>query len=198
MNSISNNANPFQKFGEWLRIAEEAEIVDFSAMALATSGANNAPNVRMVLLRGFDDAGFVFYTNYQSVKASELEANPQASLLFFWRTLGRQIRISGSVAKVSRKESELYFSSRPRGSQLSAAASEQSKPIESRQALVNKVSQVESDFEGKDIPCPNHWGGYRLKPTHFEFWENGENRLHQRQTYTLDASQHWSNQLLQP
>ncbi len=191
-------ANPFSRLNEWLKAAEEKGIVDHNAMALATTGKDNSPNVRMVLLRGLNEECLLFYTNYQSTKARELNENAQASVLFFWRELGRQIRIFGSVERTSRSQSEAYFASRPRGSQISAIASEQSQPLSSRADLEKKVEQLEREFEGKEIECPQDWGGFKLKPERFEFWENGDYRLHHRLLYTPSGDGSWQHCLLQP
>ena len=166
-------------------------------MTLATSGGNGAPCARIVLLKSFDDQGFVFYTNYHSRKGSELADNPQACLLFYWPQLWRQVRIEGRAEKVSDAESEQYFHSRPLGSKTGAWASEQSTVIENRNVLEKRFEEFDSRF-GDNVPRPPHWGGYRVRPTVIEFWQGQENRLHDRLRYTLQPDGEWLIERLAP
>jgi pyridoxamine 5'-phosphate oxidase len=177
--------DPLVQFGRWFGEAERAAIRAPGAMALATASAEGIPSARMVLLKGFDEQGFVFYTGYVSRKADELAANPWAALLFDWDALGRQVRIEGRVEPVARDESEAYFHSRPRPSQLAAAASRQSAVLAGREELEARVAELEREYEGRDVPLPEHWGGYRLVPASYEFWQHREDRLHDRLRYRL-------------
>jgi pyridoxamine 5'-phosphate oxidase len=191
------NPNPIKQFSEWFEFATKAEIIEPNAMALATVGSDNAPSVRMLLMKEFSDKGFVFYTNYLSHKGKQLGENPKAALLFFWAELERQVRIEGMVEKLLRNESEAYFNSRPRGSQLGAAASEQSQVITSRSELEKKHQELDALHCDSSIPCPKDWGGYILKPEHFEFWQGQENRLHDRISY-LKSNSNWTIKRLSP
>lgn len=172
-------------------------IEEVNAMTLCTVAANGRPQGRIVLLKNYDDSGFVFYTNYESNKAAELTATPFASLVFFWKELERQVRITGSIEKVPVIDSETYFHSRPAASQLGAVASPQSRPIENRQVLESKMEALKDEFEGKEIPRPEHWGGYIIKPDYFEFWQGRSSRLHDRITYKLESG-NWTIQRLAP
>jgi len=189
--------NPLDRFQEWFREAERAGVEVPEAMALATAGAEGAPSARMVLLKAADEDGFVFYSGYVSRKAGELEQNPRAALLFYWRPLGKQVRIEGRVEPVSEAESAAYFATRPRGSQLAAWASQQSLPLASREELERRYAELEREYEGREVPLPPHWGGYRLRPDAIEFWEHRENRLHDRIRYTR-AREGWRHELLSP
>ena len=189
--------NPVARFQEWFREAEQAGVEVPEAMALATADADGAPSARMVLLKGADEDGIVFYSGYVSRKAGELEQNPHAALLFYWRPLGKQIRVEGRVERVSEAESTAYFATRPRGSQLAAWASRQSRPLSSREELETRYVELEREYEGRDVPLPPHWGGYRLRPETIEFWEHRENRLHDRVRYTR-AREGWKLQRLAP
>jgi pyridoxamine 5'-phosphate oxidase len=189
--------NPLDRFQEWLREAERAGVEVPEAMALATADAEGAPSARMVLLKAADEDGFVFYSGYVSRKAGELEQNPRAALLFYWRPLGKQVRIEGRVEPVSEAESAAYFATRPRGSQLAAWASQQSRPLASREELERRYAELEREYEGREVPLPPHWGGYRLRPDAIEFWEHRENRLHDRIRYTR-AREGWRHELLSP
>ena len=155
-------------------------------MSLATVSADGKPSGRIVLLRGVDERGFAFYTNYNSRKSRELEATPHAALTFFWLGLERQVRIEGEVSRVSAEESDAYFQSRARGSQIGALASPQSELLENREVLEENVRKITATFEGKEIPRPSHWGGYRVKPKRIEFWDNRTNRLHDRIVYVAN------------
>ena len=176
------NNDPFLQFGAWYEHAQNAGFREPNAMSLATADANAHPSVRMVLLRGWDREGFTFYTNYESRKGEDLASNPHAALLFFWDKLSRQIRIEGTIEKLSSAESDAYYESRPRGHRIAAWASAQSRKIQSREALEAKVTEIEARFPG-EIPRPPYWGGYRVRPERFEFWEGRPNRLHDRFVY---------------
>ena len=177
--------DPFELFDIWYRAARETEINDSNAMALATADADGRPSVRMVLLKGYDERGFVFYTNQRSRKGGQLEANGQVALLFHWKSKRQQIRIEGPVAQVSAAEADAYFASRGRDSQLGAWASLQSETLDRRETFEDRFEEMRARFEGQDVPRPPHWGGYRLVPISFEFWQGRTNRLHDRFHYTL-------------
>ena len=177
--------NPFQQFSKWMEEALKSDLLDPTGMALGTANKDGIPAVRMVLLKGFDENGFVFFTNYESHKGSDLINNPNASILFFWKELERQIRITGTIEKTSRQESEEYFHTRPLESQLSAWASRQSSPIPNRKFLENEFDELKLKYEHKQIPLPPFWGGFRLIPNYFEFWQGRENRLHDRISYKI-------------
>ena len=183
--------DPIKQFSNWFTAAIEAGIRDVNAMSLATAGAKGKPSVRVVLLKGFDQDGFVFFTNYESEKGKQLEANPYAALAFYWIELDRQIRISGKAEKTSREESQTYFHSRPVGSQLSAWASRQSEVFDGRRVLDARMAEMTERFGDKPIPLPPHWGGYRVKPDTMEFWQGRPNRLHDRFRYTRQADGSW-------
>ena len=189
--------DPIERFQEWFREAEQARVEVPEAMTLATAGADGAPSARMVLLKGADDEGFVFYSGYVSRKAGELEQNPRAALVFYWRPLGKQVRVEGLVERVSDDESAAYFATRPRGSQLAAWASQQSQPLESREQLERRYAELEQEYEGREVRRPPHWGGFRLRPDAIEFWEHRDNRLHDRFRYTR-AREGWRAELLSP
>jgi Pyridoxamine 5'-phosphate oxidase (EC 1.4.3.5) len=175
--------NPLDQFSEWFKQAQVAKLPEINAMSLATADGQGRPDVRTVLLKIFDQQGFVFFTNYKSTKAKQLGENPQAALLFAWLALERQVRINGAVEKISTAESLKYFSSRPRGSQLGAWISEQSHPIKNREKLSQLLHGIQQRFKSGDIPLPSHWGGYRVIPDHFEFWQGRASRLHDRFSY---------------
>jgi pyridoxamine 5'-phosphate oxidase len=178
---------PLEQFRSWFAAAEAAGIRAPHAMALATADAQGAPSVRMVLLKGAVEDGFVFFTGYGSRKGTELEANPRAALLFYWDPLGRQVRVEGPVQRVDGADSDAYFAARPRGAQLAAAASRQGRVLASRDELDARVVELEGEHAGGQIPRPEHWGGYRLRPASYEFWQHREDRLHDRLRYRRDA-----------
>ena len=190
--------NPFDQFELWFQQAVDAKIDLPDAMTLATASKDGIPSARIILLRGFDERGLVFFTDYQSQKGQELEENPRAALVFYWRELDRQIRVSGSVNTVSRRESEKYFRSRPVGSQLAALASNQGEIIPNRQKLEGKYKQLMETFRHKQIPLPPFWGGFRLSPDWFEFWQGRPNRLHDRLRYTQCSDEGWKIERLSP
>ena len=192
------DSDPIKQFSNWFTAAIEAGIRDVNAMGLATAGADARPSVRVVLLKGFDQDGFVFFTNYQSEKGRQLEANPYAALAFYWIELDRQIRISGEVEKTSREESERYFRSRPLGSQLGAWASRQTEVLDARRVLDARMAEMTERFADKPIPLPSHWGGYRLTPQTMEFWQGRPDRLHDRFRYTRQTDSSWLIDRLAP
>lgn len=190
--------NPFKQFRIWFEQAEAAGSKLPNAMTLATATRDGVPSVRMVLLKDFDERGFVFYTNYESRKGIELEQNPVAALNFYWSVLDRQVRITGTTTKTSREESEEYFHTRPLGSQLGAWASRQSKVISSREVLEERMRQLMSEYEGRQVPLPPYWGGFRLFPVSIEFWQNRASRLHDRLLYTRQDNDNWLIERLSP
>ncbi len=193
------NQNPVKQFEKWFQQACNADLPEPSAVCLATASASAAPSQRMVLLKYFDQNGFVFFTNYESNKARQIEENPQVSLLFFWTALERQVRICGKATKISTAESLKYFLTRPRGSQIGAWSSPQSTVISSRQILEMKFDEIKRKFENKEIPLPSAWGGYRVVPDYFEFWQGRPNRLHDRFSYSiLEDQSAWEIQRLAP
>lgn len=190
-------ASPFEQFGRWLEEAVKAGVAKPNAMALSTSSAKGIPSARVILLKGFSEKGFIFYTNYSSPKAKDLKTNSYASLLFFWPEQDRQIRIDGRVAKTSREESERYFRSRSDEAKLASWISEQSQVIESRRELEQKWKALQKKFQKKPIPLPPFWGGYRLIPDGFEFWQGRERRLNDRLRYCKKSGR-WRIERLQP
>ena len=190
--------DPLQLFAAWLGDAEASGMTDPNAMTLATAGADGRPSARTVLLRGFGDEGFRFFTNQTSLKGRQLAENPRAQLLFFWREIGRQILIHGNVDQLSNEESDAYFESRARESRIGAWASEQGSVIESREELIGRVEEAERRFEGEDVPRPPHWGGYLVSPQAIEFWQAGEFRLHDRFVYRRDDGGQWVTERLSP
>jgi len=191
------DANPFLEFEAWFKLACELDRNDPNAMSITTVDEHDRPYARTVLLKSFDERGLVFYTNYESRKARHIAANPNVALLFFWSELGRQIGIRGTAEKMSAAESLAYFASRPRGSQLGAWVSPQSSVITSRSLLKNKFEELRQKFDNKDIPLPSFWGGYRIVPREFEFWQGRDDRLHDRFLYTRDGD-HWRLERLAP
>jgi pyridoxamine 5'-phosphate oxidase len=188
---------PFQLFDDWFAEAQSREPNDPNAMALATVDACGAPHARMVLLKGHGPDGFIFYTNKESDKAQQLAARAKAALLFHWKSVRRQIRIEGNIVLASESESDAYFACRGRDSQLGAWASDQSRPLDSRDTFVARFAVMEAQFAGAPVPRPPHWGGYCVKPVRFEFWQDREHRLHERRIFTQDGAQ-WRESLLYP
>jgi pyridoxamine 5'-phosphate oxidase len=191
------STDPFALFHDWYTEARSTELNDSNAVALATADAQGHPSVRMVLLKGYDERGFVFYTNRESRKAGDLSANPHVALLFHWKSLRRQIRIEGPIAFASDAESDAYFASRSRDSQLGAWASDQSRPLDSRATFEARFEEVQARFEGQPVPRPPHWGGYRVTPERIEFWLDREHRLHERRVFTR-VGEGWSEGMLYP
>jgi len=189
--------DPFTLFDTWFAEAKASEPNDPDAMALATADAGGRPSSRMVLLKGHGPDGFVFYTNREGRKAADLAANPQAGLLFHWKSLRRQIRIEGRVRLATDVESDAYFASRGRDSQLGAWASDQSRPLDARETFEARVEAMRARFEGGDVPCPPHWGGYRVVPDAIEFWQDRAHRLHERRLFTR-SDDGWREGLLFP
>ena len=189
--------DPIAQFNQWFIEAREAELHEPNAMTLSTVGLDGCPAARTVLMKFFDESGFVFYTNYSSAKAKEIEAAPKASLLFPWLLLERQVRIEGEVEKVSIAESLKYFASRPRESQIGAWVSDQSSVIDSRALLMNKMAELKAKFKGGEVPLPSFWGGYRVRPVRVEFWQGGKGRVHDRFLYTRTENG-WSIDRLAP
>jgi pyridoxamine 5'-phosphate oxidase len=190
--------DPLRQFAAWFEQALSAGIQAPEAAAVATASAEGMPSVRMVLIKHFDEAGFVFYTHYESRKGQELTTNPRAALLFYWELLGRQVRIDGRVERTTLEQSVSQVRSRPRASQLSALASPQSHAIESRELLEQRVAQLAALHEGADLPLPNAWGGFRVLPESFEFWQRRANRLHDRLLYTPGREGRWRVERLAP
>ena len=189
--------DPLTLFESWLEEARAAEGLNAEALAVATATSAGEPSVRMVLLKGFDERGIVFFTNYSSRKGGELEQNPRAALLFHWPVLGRQVRVEGPVSRVAREESEAYAHSRPRQSQLSALASPQSRPVPDREWLERRVEELDREHAGAELPVREDWGGYRVEPEAWEFWQHRDNRLHDRHRYERTAGG-WQVQRLAP
>jgi len=197
LDEANTDKDPFQQFAAWFADVHATGAPEPNAMTVASSTPDGYPSARVVLLKGFDERGFVFYTNYQSRKGRELEDNPRAALVFFWPTLERQVRVTGTVRHVSRDETDRYFRSRPRGSQLGAWASRQSTVVEGRAEVENRLTTLDAAY-GEDVPTPPHWGGYRVVPDTFEFWQGRPNRLHDRLQYIREIDRGWRIERLSP
>ncbi len=193
-------SDPFSIFDTWYNEARETELNDSNAMTIATADANGQPAARMVLLKGYDRDGFIFYTNQESRKATDIAANPKAAILFHWKSLRRQIRIEGNLSTVSDEIADTYFATRSRDSQLGAWASDQSRPLDSRATFEARYEEMKARFDGQDVTRPPHWSGYRLVPKRFEFWQDREHRLHERRTFmrTNDSDESWIEGMLYP
>lgn len=196
LNETDAAANPFEQFTAWWAEAISSQIDEVNALTLATATATGKPSARIVLLKGYDEQGFVFFTNYNSKKGEQLLENPFAAIVFFWKELERQVRIEGTITTVAATESDAYFNSRPEGSRIGAWASPQSQVISSRSIIEANAANYEKQFEG-NIPRPPHWGGYRLIPDKFEFWQGRSSRLHDRLQYQLE-DEHWTIERLAP
>ena len=192
-----NASDPCGLFEEWLAEAEGSEVNDPNAMQVASVDGDGLPDVRTVLLKGFDRRGFVFYTNFESSKGTQIVRARKAALVFHWKSLRRQVRARGPVEIVADDEADSYYRSRPRGSRIGAWASEQSRPLESRDALMARTRELEAKYEGRDIPRPPHWGGLRIVPQQIEFWQDGEFRLHDRVVFVRDGDG-WRGQRMNP
>lgn len=198
LNETDASPDPIAQFRRWFDEALAADLHEPNAMTLASATPHGRPSARVVLLKGFDERGFVFYTNYEGRKGRELENNPQCALVFYWGELERQVRVEGRASRVSEEESDGYFGSRPRGSRLGAWVSEQSRPVESRDALEKRLRGLEAEYEGREVPRPQFWGGYRVEPEVIEFWQGRENRLHDRLVYRRSEGGGWRRERLQP
>ncbi|MFL2891793.1 MAG: pyridoxamine 5'-phosphate oxidase [Candidatus Pelagibacter sp.] len=191
--------DPFELFEEWFEVAKKKEINDPNALALGTASKDGVPSVRMVLLKGFDKDGFIFYTNLKSQKSKELKENPNATMCFHWKSLLRQIRIVGKLNQVDDKTADDYYSTRAYESRIGAWASKQSSILKSRDELLNNLENFKKKYSDKDnVPRPDHWSGWNLKPSSIEFWLDGDNRIHERLKYTLDNNNNWEKSLLSP
>lgn len=197
LDEASVAADPLVEFARWFEEAVKAEARDPNAMTLATASSDGVPSARMVLLAGFDERGFVFFTDYRSRKGTELAQNPRAALVFYWPELERQVRITGTTSQTDRQESEAYFRSRPRGSRLSAWISHQSQVIQGRQQLEAQLPELERRYPGDDVPLPPYWGGFRLSPEAIEFWQGRTSRLHDRLRYQREGER-WRIERLSP
>lgn len=191
-------ADPFKQFETWLAQAIQAQLVEPNAMTLATTTPDGKPSARMVLLKDFDQRGFVFYTNYESLKGQQLQVNPWAALVCWWADLERQVRIEGRVEKVDDQESDAYFHTRPLNSQLGAWVSNQSQVIDRREVLEEKLAALQAQYQNREIPRPANWGGFRVIPSVFEFWQGRPSRLHDRLRYRLLDGSSWLRERLSP
>jgi len=190
---------PFELFEKWFDEAKKKEINDPNALALGTASKNGVPSVRMVLLKGFDKNGFVFYTNLNSQKGNEIKVNPNATMCFHWKSLLRQIRIVGTLSPVSKKTADEYYNSRAYESRIGAWASKQSSVLKDRDELLNAIKNFRNKYKDKNnVPRPSHWSGWNLKPSTIEFWLDGDNRIHERLKYSLDKNNNWTRTLLSP
>ncbi|WP_292961217.1 pyridoxamine 5'-phosphate oxidase [Novosphingobium sp. UBA1939] len=192
------HADPFAIFEEWFAQARASEPNDPNAMALATATPQGVPSVRMVLLKGHGPDGFVFYTNFHSRKGGELAANPHVALLFHWKSLRRQIRVEGTITEVTAAEADAYFASRHPESRLGSAASDQSRPLDSRQTYLDRVDALRAQYPDGEVTRPAHWSGYRVKPAAIEFWQDRDHRLHERRHFVTDGADGWTSTLLYP
>ncbi len=190
--------DPLVLFDQWYAQARQSEINDSNAFALATADAEGRPSVRMVLLKGHGPEGFIFYTNFEGRKADDLFANPRAAMLFHWKSLRRQIRIEGPVGPVDDATADAYFATRSRDSQLGAWASDQSRPLASREIFLDRYEEVRKRFDGQDVPRPPHWSGLRIVPERIEFWQDREHRLHERWAFTRNGTGGWDRGMLYP
>jgi pyridoxamine 5'-phosphate oxidase len=190
--------NPIRQFESWFNDAQAENLILPEATTLATATKDGRPSARLVLLKGLDDRGFVFYTNYKSQKARALDENPQASLVFYWPQLERQVRIEGTTTRVSPEESDAYFATRPRDSQIGALASPQSEVIANREVLEKRFDELQNSYRDRPVERPSHWGGYRLKPDRIEFWKGRPGRLHDRIVYELQPDGSWTIKRLAP
>ena len=197
LNEPDADPNPVEQFRRWFDEALAADLHEPNAMTLATATPDGRPSARIVLLKGFDERGFVFYTSYEGRKSRELEANPLCALVFYWGELERQVRVEGRASRLPGDESDAYFEARPRGSQLGAWASEQSRPVSDRGVLEERLRELESRYDGREVPRPPFWGGWRVEPRAMEFWQGRENRLHDRLRYRR-AGDLWERERLQP
>jgi pyridoxamine 5'-phosphate oxidase len=197
LNEADMDPDPVAQFHKWFEKVVDANLHEPNAMILATATSDGRPSARTVLLKGYDQRGFVFYTNYEGRKARELEANPACALLFYWGELERQIRIEGRASRIAGEESDAYFASRPRGSRLGAWASQQSRPVAGREVLEERLRALEAEYDGREVPRPPFWGGYRVEPEVVEFWQGHENRLHDRLVYRRTRGG-WKRERLQP
>ncbi len=192
------DADPLRQFDAWFDEALKSQLIDVNAMTLATASPGGEPAARIVLLKGVDESGFVFYSNYESAKGRDLSANPRACLLFFWAELERQVRITGAVTRTTSEESESYFHSRPFESQIGAAISDQSRTVSDRSRLEKRYAETAAKYQGSIVPRPDHWGGYRVKPETIEFWQGRTSRLHDRLLYSRQGDGSWSRSRLEP
>ena len=195
---FEDEANPIVLFKKWFVVAEKSEINDPNALSLATASSDGKPSVRMVLLKGVSENGFIFYTNFNSKKGKDLKSNPIASMCFHWKSLRRQVRIVGKVTEVSKTEADDYFNSRPYKNKIGAWASSQSQILDNRQTFLNKIKEIEKKYSDKDnVPRPPHWSGWRLEPNEIEFWLDGDGRIHERLLYK-NTNNKWTKDLLYP